>query len=74
VAGKGAPDLPLSPREKEILTLLAEGYSSIEIAEKLIVSPSTVHSHRSNLMGKLGLNTRRELVQYARQHGLIRDV
>lgn len=63
----------LSAREKEILQLLAEGYSSSEIAEKLVISPSTVHTHRSNLMSKLGLNTRRELVEYARQRGLIRN-
>lgn len=65
--------LSLSPREKEILRLLAEGYSSKEIAEKLVVSSSTVHTHRSNLMSKLGLSTRRELMQYARQHGLTQD-
>lgn len=63
----------LSPREKEILRLLSEGCSTKEIAEKLVISPSTVHSHRSNLMTKLGLNSRRELVQYARQRGLIQD-
>jgi two-component system response regulator NreC len=64
---------PLSPREKEILRMLAAGYSNKEIAERLVVSPSTVHTHRSNIMSKLGLNTRYELVQYARQHGLLRD-
>lgn len=63
----------LSPREKEIMRLLSEGCSSKEIAEKLVISPSTVHSHRSNIMTKLGLNNRRELIQYARGRGLIRD-
>ncbi len=63
----------LSPREKEILSLQAEGYSSKEIADRLVISPSTVHSHRGNLMDKLGLNNRRELIQYARKRGLIRD-
>jgi len=63
----------LSPREKEIMSLLAEGYSSKEIADQLVISPSTVHSHRGNLMDKLGLNNRRELIQYARKRGLIRD-
>lgn len=63
----------LSPREREILRLLAEGYSNKEIAEKLVVSPSTVHTHRSNLMDKLELSNRRELIQYARQRGIIRD-
>jgi two-component system response regulator NreC len=61
----------LSPREREILLLLAEGYSNKEIAEKLVISQSTVHTHRSNLLSKLGLNSRHELVQYARQRGLI---
>jgi two-component system response regulator NreC len=61
----------LSPREREILQLLAEGYSSKEIADKLVISPSTVHTHRSNLMDKLGLTTRYELIQFAREHGLI---
>jgi two-component system response regulator NreC len=61
----------LSPREKEIFQLLAEGYSNKEIADELVISPSTVHSHRSNLMDKLGLNNRRELIQYARRRGLI---
>ena len=60
----------LSPREKEILQLLAEGHSSKEIAEKLVISPSTVHTHRSNLMDKLGLSTRYELIQFARERGL----
>jgi len=63
----------LTPREKQILNLVAEGYSNKEIAERLVVSPSTVHSHRTNLMQKLGLSTRHELVQYARRQGLIRD-
>ena len=70
--GEGAGS-SLSPREKEILRLLSEGCSTKEIAEKLVISPSTVHSHRSNLMTKLGLNSRRELIQYARQRGLIQD-
>lgn len=61
----------LSPREREILQMLAEGYSSKEIAEKLVISPSTVHTHRSNLMSKLGLTTRHELIQFAREHGLV---
>lgn len=63
----------LSPREKEILRLLSEGCSTKEIAEKLVISPSTVHSHRSNLMTKLGLNSQRELIQYARKRGLTQD-
>jgi two-component system response regulator NreC len=63
----------LSRREKEILRLLSEGCSTKEIAEKLVISPSTVHSHQNNLMNKLGLNNRRELIQYARKRGLIQE-
>jgi len=70
--GEGAGS-SLSPREKEILGLLSEGWSNTEIAGKLVLSPSTVHSHRSNIMAKLGLNNRRELIQYARGRGLIQD-
>jgi two-component system response regulator NreC len=74
-AGADPPQRPrLTPREKQILDLVAEGYSNKEIAERLVVSPSTVHSHRTNLMQKLGLSTRHELVQYARRQGLIRDL
>jgi two-component system response regulator NreC len=64
----------LSPREKEILGLLAEAHSTKEIAEKLSISPSTVHSHRANLMSKLDLSSRRELIQYAQQRGFISDI
>lgn len=64
----------LSSREKEILALLADGYSTKEISVKLVISTSTVHSHRSNIMTKLGLNSRRELIQFARKRGLIREL
>ena len=63
----------LTPKEKEVLKLIAEGYSNKEIANRLVVSPSTVHSHRTNLMQKLNLHKRHELVAYARRHGLIRS-
>jgi len=72
--GMDSPEQPrLTGREKEILRLIAGGYGNKEIAEKLVVSPSTVHSHRTNLMRKLNLSMRHELVEYARQHGLIQD-
>lgn len=70
VEGEKEQDAGLSSREKEILHLLAEGFSTKEIADKLVVSISTVHTHRSNLMHKLGFSTNRELIQYARKHGL----
>lgn len=60
----------LSDREKEIMQMLVEGYSNKEIAARLVVSLSTVHTHRSNLMRKLGLSSQHELVHYAREHGL----
>ena len=68
-----APPSMLSSREQQILGLLAEGFSSKEIAERLVISSSTVYTHRSKLMDKLGLTSRRELIQYAHQQGLIRD-
>ena len=69
-----APGQPsLTHREKEILRLVAKGYSNKEIAERLVLSPSTIHSHRTNMMKKLNLSTRRELVQYARERGLLHD-
>ena len=67
-------DPALTEREKVILRLLAEGYTNKEIAEKLVVSPSTIHSHRTNLMRKLNLDTRHDLIRYARQRGLISAV
>jgi two-component system response regulator NreC len=63
---------PLTPREKEILRLIADGYTNKEIAERLVLSPSTVHSHRNNLMRKLNLDTQHGLIQYARDRGWVR--
>jgi two-component system response regulator NreC len=69
-----SPDGPnLTQREREILKFLAEGYTTKEIAEQLVVSPSTVHSHRTNVMRKLNLAKRHELVQYAREHGFLHE-
>ena len=70
VSEPNAAQPPLTPREKDILRLLAEGYSNKEIAERLVISLSTVHSHRANLMQKLNLSSYHDLVQYARQRGL----
>jgi DNA-binding NarL/FixJ family response regulator len=61
----------LTPREQEIMRLLAEGFSAKEIAEKLFISPKTVENHRSNIMSKLGLHSTIELVRYAARLGLI---
>ncbi|MCH1624335.1 response regulator transcription factor [Fredinandcohnia sp. SECRCQ15] len=61
----------LSEREKEVLEWIAKGYSNKEIAEHLVISVKTVESHKSNLMEKLGLKTRPELVKYAMKKGLL---
>ncbi|MEB3102670.1 response regulator [Ferviditalea candida] len=61
----------LSEREKEILAWIAKGYSNKEIAEHLIISVKTVESHKSNLMEKLSLKTRPELVKFAMKKGLL---
>lgn len=65
------PGNKLTAREHEVLALLADGFSSREIAEKLFLSSSTVHTHRGNIMRKLNLSSRHELIQYARKNGLI---
>lgn len=61
----------LTPREQEVLFVLAEGLSNDEIAEKLAISRHTVARHRENLMRKLNLHSRSELVKYAIRKGLI---
>lgn len=61
----------LTPRESEVLTLLADGASNAEIAEQLSISPKTVARHRENIMGKLNLHSRAELVKYAIRKGII---
>lgn len=70
---KNEIDTVLSPREKEILLLIAEGLSYKKLAEKLVISTSTVYSHSTNLMKKLGLSKRHELIEYARQHKIIEE-
>jgi two-component system, NarL family, response regulator NreC len=64
-------DNQLTSREQEVLELLAEGSSNDEIAEKLVISRHTVARHRENLMRKLGLHSRSELVKYAIRKGII---
>jgi two-component system response regulator NreC len=61
----------LTPREYEVLTLLADGSSNAEIGEQLSISPKTVSRHRENIMGKLNLHSRSELVKYAIRKGII---
>lgn len=61
----------LTPRERETLSLIAEGKTNDEIAAMMVISPHTVARHRENLMRKLGLHNRGELVKYAIRKGLI---
>jgi DNA-binding NarL/FixJ family response regulator len=64
----------LSSREREVLALTAEGFSSSEIGKRLFISPKTVDTYRSRIMRKLGLTHRSELVRFALKVGLLRDV
>lgn len=61
---------PLTPREREVLRLVAEGRTSKQIADSLCVSPKTVETHRTRLMRKLELSNLAELVKYAVREGL----
>lgn len=61
----------LSPREWEVLYYITLGYANKEIADTLVISVKTVEAHRTNLMEKLAMKTRKELVEYAYQTGLI---
>jgi two-component system response regulator NreC len=70
VRGGGAEEA-LTPREREVLQLCAEGRSNAEIAERLFISPRTAETHRANLMRKLGLHSQAELIHYAFQSGLV---
>jgi len=75
--GRRADEAPLdayqslTPREREILQLTAEGKSSTEIGEKLVISPRTVEVHRSKLMKKLALHNMADLIRYAIKRGIL---
>ncbi|WP_107059960.1 MULTISPECIES: response regulator [unclassified Streptomyces] len=69
--GEETSDQILTPREEEVLKLVAEGNSSKEIADLLFISVKTVQRHRANLLQKLGLRDRLELTRYAIRAGLI---
>jgi two-component system response regulator NreC len=68
----GQPDSELTEREAEVLTYLAEGANNEEIANALVISPKTVARHRENIMRKLNLHSRSELVRYAIRKGIIK--
>jgi DNA-binding NarL/FixJ family response regulator len=72
VSDKGSPALePLSERERDIVHLLALGYTNQEIGKKLFISVRTVDTHRAHIMRKLQLETRAELVMFALANGVI---
>jgi DNA-binding NarL/FixJ family response regulator len=70
-AGETVREDPLTPRESEILKLIAEGYTGRQIADELVISQKTVDRHRSNMLEKLGLRDRVDLTRYAIRRGLI---
>jgi len=67
----GEESLDLSPREREVLHLIAEGYANTAIAEQLIISEYTVKNHVSNILSKLHLADRTQAAVYAWRHGMI---
>jgi DNA-binding NarL/FixJ family response regulator len=69
--GETTPEDPLSPRELEVVKLIAEAYTNRQIAETLKVSEKTVESHRANVLSKLEMRDRVELVRYAIRRGLV---
>jgi DNA-binding NarL/FixJ family response regulator len=69
--GDRLPESILTPREEEIVKLIAEGHSAKEIAGMLVISPKTVDRHRANILQKLGLRDRLELTRFAIRAGLI---
>lgn len=70
--GATPPATTLTAREQEVLTCIAEGRTNREIAETLVISPKTVERHRENIMTKLNLHNRTELVKYAIAKGMIK--
>jgi DNA-binding NarL/FixJ family response regulator len=69
--GSNDPYSSLTPREQEVMRMLAEGLSPKEVAKQLFISPKTVENHRTNLMKKLELKSTVELLRYAARLGLI---
>jgi DNA-binding NarL/FixJ family response regulator len=69
--GEETPEDPLTPRELEVVKLIAEGMTSDEIARELFISKKTVDRHRANVLEKLGVRNRVELTRYAIRRGLV---
>jgi DNA-binding NarL/FixJ family response regulator len=70
-SGEGVPEDPLTPREQEVVKLIAEGHTSEEIAQTLVISKKTVERHRANILDKLGMRNRVDLTRYAIRRGLV---
>jgi DNA-binding NarL/FixJ family response regulator len=69
--GEAMPASVLTPREDEVVKLIAEGHSSKEIARALTISIKTVERHRANILEKLGMRDRTDLTRYAIRAGLV---
>jgi DNA-binding NarL/FixJ family response regulator len=69
--GAEGPVVPLTPREEEVVKLIAEAHTNAQIAQILHLSEKTVESHRANVLRKLGMRDRVELVRYAIRRGLV---
>jgi DNA-binding NarL/FixJ family response regulator len=69
--GSEGPAIPLTPREEEVVKLIAEAHTNAQIAEILHLAEKTVESHRANVLRKLGMRDRVELVRYAIRRGLV---
>jgi DNA-binding NarL/FixJ family response regulator len=70
-SGEEAPADPLSPRELQVVKLIAEGHSSVEIAQELVISRKTVDHHRARILEKLGMRNVAEITRYAIRRGLV---
>jgi DNA-binding NarL/FixJ family response regulator len=69
--GERVPRTVLTDREDEVIKLIAEGRSTLEIASALTISPKTVERHRANILAKLGMRDRTQLTRYAIRAGLV---
>ncbi|HEX4673323.1 MAG TPA: response regulator transcription factor [Solirubrobacteraceae bacterium] len=65
------PNIPLTPREEEVVKLIAEAHTNTQIAQVLHLAEKTIESHRANVLRKLGMRDRVELVRYAIRRGLV---